>query len=289
MTQYNQYFCKLRASLNGLMFMSALIWPGISGADQAAVNVGVYAQHVGGKVVYHYRVINNSAQDIGGILIGRNNQNDGNPDNDVDELVELPSGWSARLGVPATSATSPAGWRVSVISPEENQPHAISWEPINDRSPKILSGQTVNKMSVATDKADDHYLNAHALISFADKDVPGVMVPVERLDNNPPVFTVTLNPDTLVAQSNKFAAIKAAFMLKDDYDRMPEIRLESITANEPLTVDDIRDASMGLDDRYFKLLAASKSVAGRIYTITYSATDASGNQTLASATVTVRP
>jgi hypothetical protein len=78
-----------------------------------------------------------------------------------------------------------------------------------------------------------------------------------------------------------------SFTIKDDYDRMPEIKLESITANEPLEANDIRDASFGLDDRYFKFRAESKSTAGRIYTVTYSATDASGNQTTASATVTV--
>jgi hypothetical protein len=45
--------------------------------------------------------------------------------------------------------------------------------------------------------------------------------------------------------------------------------------------------SLGLDDRYFKFLAESKSTSGRIYTVIYSATDASGNQALASATVRV--
>jgi hypothetical protein len=68
---------------------------------------------------------------------------------------------------------------------------------------------------------------------------------------------------------------------------MPEIKLESITASEPLAADDVRDANIGLDDRYLKLRAESKDPAGRIYTVTYSATDASGNQTLASAMVTV--
>jgi hypothetical protein len=68
---------------------------------------------------------------------------------------------------------------------------------------------------------------------------------------------------------------------------MPVIKLESITSNEPLAVNDIRDVSLGLDDRYFKFLAESKSTSGRIYTVIYSATDASGNQALASATVRV--
>ena len=276
------------ASLASLICVSG----GIARADnnQAAVTVGVYAQHAGGKIVYHYRVANNSVQNITAVLIGRNNQNDGNPDNDVNELVELPAGLSSKLGIPSTSANSPTGWRVSVIAPEENQTHAIAWEPINDRSPKLVAGQTVNKMSIAVDKADDHYLTGHALITFADGNPVNITVPLKRLDNTPPSLTVTLSPNRSMSQSNKLVAINASFTIKDDYDRTPEIKLESITANEPLSANDIRDASFGLDDRYFKFLAESKNIknaAGRIYTVTYSATDASGNQTLSSATVTV--
>jgi hypothetical protein len=88
--------------------------------------------------------------------------------------------------------------------------------------------------------------------------------------------------------------------VKDDYDPQPEVRLESITANEVLDKDDIKDAQLGTDDRSFKLRPErgrrndeqekTDRIAkqlGRIYTVTYSATDASGNKATASATVTV--
>ncbi len=262
---------------------------GIAMADntQPAASVGVYAQHAGGKIAYHYRVVNNSQRNITAVSIGRDNQNDGNPDNDVNELLELPAGWNSKLGIPSTSAISPTGWRVSVVAPEENETHAIAWETMNDRSPKLLAGQTVNKMSIALDKADNNYLTGHALVTYTDGDPINLTVPLERLDHTPPDFTVNLSPNTILPQSNKLVAINASFTTKDDYDRMPEIKLESITANESLGADDIRDASYGLDDRYFKLRAESRSTVGRIYTVTYSATDASGNQTTASATVTV--
>jgi hypothetical protein len=259
----------------------------IADDTQPDVTVGVYALHSGGKIAYHYRVANNSQQNITAVTIGRDNQNDGNPNNDVNELHGLPAGWNSKLGIPTTSASSPTGWRVSVIAPEENENHAIAWETMNDRAPKILAGQTVNKMSIALDKADNNYLTGHALVTYSDGDPINLTVPLERLDNTPPSLTVYLSPDTLISQNVKAVAINASFTIKDDYDRMPEIKLESITANEPLEANDIRDASIGLDDRYFKLLAVSKSTAGRVYTVTYSATDASGNQTIASATVTV--
>ncbi len=252
------------------------------------VNVGVYAVHSGGKITYHYRVINNTQQTVSAVAIGRNKQNEGTPDNDVYELLELPSGWNEKFGIPAASSNSPTGWRVSTIAPaEESITHAISWEPLNDKSPKLPAGQTLAKMSVTLDKADFNYLAGHALITFADGSPANLTVPLEPLDYTPPSLTVSLSPNTILSQPNKFVAINATFTSKDDYDRMPEIKLESITASEPLEADDIRDANIGLDDRYLKFRAASKNPAGRIYTVTYSATDASGNQTTASATVTV--
>ena len=285
--------CKaiLMVRSTGLAGMAAMLFlpGGTAMADdtQAAASVGVYAQHSGDKIVYHYRVSNNSQQNINAVTIGHDNQNDGNPNNDVNELVELPSGWNPKLGIPSTSANSPTGWRVSVLAPEEGEAHAISWEPLNERSPKLLAGQSVSKMSVSLDKADNNYLSGHAMVVYSDGNPASLTVPLERLDTSPPSLTVILSPDTLVSQNSKLAAINVSFAIKDDYDRMPAIKLESITSGEPLGADDIRDASFGLDDRYFKVLAESKSLAGRIYTVTYSATDASGNQTIASATVTV--
>jgi hypothetical protein len=250
--------------------------------------VGAYARHSGGKIVYHYRVTNKSQQNIIGVTVGRDNQNDVNPNNDINELLGLPAGWNAKLGIPSTSANSPTGWRVSVIAPEENATHAIAWEILNDRSPQIRTGHTINRMSISLDNPDDNYLNGHALVTFADNPI-SLTVPLERLDNDPPDLIVILTPDTLAPQNDKFVAVKASFIVKDEYDRLPEIKLESITSNEPLEANDIRDASIGLDDRYFKFLAESKSASGRVYTVTYSATDASGNQSLASATVMVSP
>ena len=53
--------------------------------------------------------------------------------------------------------------------------------------------------------------------------------------------------------------------------------------------EDAKDVTLGTDDRQFQLRAkrAGTKPAGRIYTITYSATDGSGNKATASATVTV--
>lgn len=252
-----------------------------------AVKADVFAQHSGGKIVYHYRVFNSSPQDIAAVSIGLDSKNDGNPNNDIYELFELPSGWNTKFGIPSTSSNSPTGWRVSMTKPEESSTHAITWEPLNANTPRLLTGQSLTKMSVAVDKADTNYLTGHARVTFTEGTPVNLTVPLERLDNTPPTLTVILTPNIIRSTNNKPVPVKASFMVKDDYDRKPEIKLESITANEPLGPDDVRDASFGLDDRYLLLRAEHKIFADRIYIVTYSATDASGNQAIASAAVTV--
>ena len=68
-----------------------------------------------------------------------------------------------------------------------------------------------------------------------------------------------------------------------------EIKLESIYASDAASTDDVGGAQPGTDDREFSLAAKREgtNMAGRTYTVTYSATDGSGNKATASATVTV--
>lgn len=99
----------------------------------------------------------------------------------------------------------------------------------------------------------------------------------------PPTLSVAITPSTM-RSSSKLLSVSAVITVNDNYDPMSEIKLESITANQTLKSTDISGATYGTDDRSFKL----KPVAGRIYTVTYSATDGSGNKATASATVTVR-
>ena len=81
----------------------------------------------------------------------------------------------------------------------------------------------------------------------------------------------------------------------DTCDANPVVRLVSIMSNEADNglgdgdqPNDIQGAAFGTDDRQFQLRRErSGNGSGRIYTITYSATDASGNTTVRQATVTV--
>ena len=82
--------------------------------------------------------------------------------------------------------------------------------------------------------------------------------------------------------------VSAILSVHDDQDPNPAVKLVSITCNEPLEPGDVA-ATFGADSRTFSVRSTrlGQDKTGRIYTITYSATDASGNTATATATVTV--
>jgi hypothetical protein len=67
------------------------------------------------------------------------------------------------------------------------------------------------------------------------------------------------------------------------------VKLRSVTCDDGCNpAEDVAGAEIGTDDREFEVRAERKgSGAGRTYTITYSATDASRNEALAAAKVVV--
>ncbi|MBY0278876.1 HYR domain-containing protein [Candidatus Binatia bacterium] len=118
---------------------------------------------------------------------------------------------------------------------------------------------------------------------------------VKIVDTTPPKLTLTLAPTSLWPPNHKLAQITASITVSDVCDPNPTVRVISITSNEPDnglgdgdTTDDIQQASFGTDDRAF-LLRSERSGRGngRVYTVTYEASDASGNKTVRQATVTV--
>lgn len=117
---------------------------------------------------------------------------------------------------------------------------------------------------------------------------------VEIADSTPPTLSVTLTPSTLWPPNRKMVPVTATINVRDDFDPNPVVQLVSITANEQLGKDDIsvkggKLTNIFTDTRQFQIMAEreGKNKVGRIYTVTYTAFDGSGNQTRASATVTV--
>jgi hypothetical protein len=116
-------------------------------------------------------------------------------------------------------------------------------------------------------------------------------VTVTVIDTTPPQLNATATPSTLWPPNHKYVDVHVNATVLDICDPAPTVTLVSITSNEPdnsrgdgHTVDDI----IIIDDFTFHLRAErSGRGPGRIYTITYVATDASGNSVMATVTVNV--
>jgi len=121
-------------------------------------------------------------------------------------------------------------------------------------------------------------------------------------DTAPPSLRVTLSTDDLWSPNHKLVHVTATVETSDSCDASPAVALVSITSNERDNghgdgddddMDDIQAVGggpipFGTDVRSF-LLRAERSGrgSGQIYTVTYTARDASGNVSLASAQVSV--
>ena len=120
-------------------------------------------------------------------------------------------------------------------------------------------------------------------------------------DITPPQITLSLSPNILWPPNHKMILITPTIVAYDNCDPNPTVMLISITMNEgdeTNTYDPNYDSNVGdgntiddiqVDENGNIYLRAERqgTGTGRIYTITYTATDASGNSTNASTTVTV--
>jgi len=119
-------------------------------------------------------------------------------------------------------------------------------------------------------------------------------------DTTSPLLSVSLSPNSLWPPNHKLIPITATISASDACSANPFVRLISIVSNEPDQglgdgdqPNDVQSISggpisFGTDVRSFQLRAErSGGGVGRIYTVTYAATDAAGNSTSASAVVVV--
>jgi hypothetical protein len=118
---------------------------------------------------------------------------------------------------------------------------------------------------------------------------------VTVVDTTAPTLTVSVSPSLLWPPDHKLVDIAVTVDAADNCDPSPTVVLDSATSNVPDnglgdgdTTGDIQGADVGTADFALQVRAERSGKGdGRVYTIVYSATDASGNVTTASATVTV--
>ena len=108
-------------------------------------------------------------------------------------------------------------------------------------------------------------------------------------ETTPPTLSVTLSRTTLNPPNHKYVTVNATVTASDQTS--PTVTLVSVTSDEPdngADDGDTTDDIVIVDKDTFKLRAERSGVGdGRVYTVTYRATDACGNSTIDTATVTV--
>lgn len=282
------------------------------------ISINAYGIHSAGKIVYRYQVINDSSSIIHAVTLGAQGMPLGqverglpgtfwslNPvyDDDNGMLMPMPlplSECKPFVGMDCQVVLIPEYLPISTMvrmhSVENNLiPLPTVFSGANHIRPGMLS--SVAELTVPLAYQSAGFLTASGTVFLLDRNtknpngtiMTSAVVPFTKVDGIAPTLSVTLTPTTLWPPNDKLVPVTATITVTDDYDPEPEIKLESITATETLDAGDIQDAQLGTDDRDFSLAAkrAGNNLAGRIYTVTYSATDASGNKANATATVTV--
>jgi VCBS repeat protein/FG-GAP repeat protein len=110
-------------------------------------------------------------------------------------------------------------------------------------------------------------------------------VTIRVADAMPPAISLSLSPNLLWPPNHRLVDITANLVASDACGPA-HVSLESITSSEPAD-QSILGASFGQPDFSFQLRAERGTGQGRIYTVTYLATDGSGNASRASAVVQV--
>ncbi len=141
---------------------------------------------------------------------------------------------------------------------------------------------------------DDKYRYSHWTAIFGDSTIASTrLTPDDNpppVDTTPPTITVALTPNTLWPPNHKMVQITANVTATDDQDPHPAVKLISVTCNDQCDPQlDVSGATSGTDVRTFAVRAERRgqNKPGRVYKVTYSATDATGNTATAFASVTI--
>lgn len=139
----------------------------------------------------------------------------------------------------------------------------------------------------------EHAITLQVTDSVGQTDWTEIFILVE--DTTPPTLRLAVTPSMIWPPNHRMVPIHAVAEATDVCDPEPVVLLVDVTSNEDPnghgsghTSPDIEDADLGTADFDFSVRAErAGGGSGRIYTATYSATDASLNQSTAEATITV--
>ena len=127
--------------------------------------------------------------------------------------------------------------------------------------------------------------------AYRSSDHDPVISGLDVCDEIAPTLEVSVSPYTLWPPNHKYVDVVATVVAGDNFDANPLVELVSVASDEPdagLDDEDVPNDIVIVDNYTFRLRAERWDEGdGRVYTITYKVTDACGNSTTATATVTV--
>ncbi|MDH4318298.1 MAG: hypothetical protein OEV64_07895 [Desulfobulbaceae bacterium] len=257
-----------------LMSASVLAGP----RDEQVANVAVYVHTVNGQPAYTYTIKNTGNYPIIGLSIGFDHY----------------TGSSELSGKHPHEVTSPDSWESSVIALEESQYYEVRWEP-SLGTEGLAIGASKSGFTIVMRNPTPQLLSGHwtAIFSgpptYASSAIEVLDGPPHGIDVLPPSITVEIEPSMIWPPNKKMVNISANVTVSDDRDQTPVVSLVAITCNECDPITDVRGAEIGAADFQFSVRAARTGQAkpGRVYAVVYSATDAAGNRSEASATIVV--
>ena len=247
--------------------------------DLETALVKVYKEVSPSQIVYTYSVTNKGDRPIIGLTIGH----------------DYYRGHTELTGAYPRQIFAPSLWSGRVVTLEESNQYEISWD-ISVPSAAILPGQTVAGFQIVTSQDSSLFTSASWTVIVdgppvnASSTLQFVSGPAPNVDTVPPQLTVSLTPNIVWPPNRRMENINATISVRDDVDPNPKVELVSIVCNECANAsEDVAGAVYGTDDRSFSVRAdrIGRRKDGRTYTVTYSATDASGNVSNAQAVVTV--
>jgi len=164
-----------------------------------------------------------------------------------------------------------------------NEVNGVTFWHINADEPDLIDYDTTFK--------GPNQIAIYAPDGFRSSDHDPVIIGLNTCDEIPPTLTVSVTPDVLWAANHNYVDVTATVVVSDNFDPSPTITLVSVDSDEPdngLGDGDTANDIVIVDDLHFMLRAERSALGdGRTYTINYEATDACGNSTSKSATVSV--
>jgi len=246
-------------------------------ADRAyaddAIRIRVHAEHAAGRVVYHYQVENRGRADLRQVILGC----DCRPAEHVMTpfLATVPIG--AQYGdsdyvdgdptLPVEYIRTPPGWQVYAHRPPGADRYWLEWHAVGARG--LAPGQVAKGFSIALPRADRAFLIGRYTVP--ERNGVGTLEP---LDATPPRLALRLD-EVAPLSPGETVRVRVVATVEDDYDPAPRLAFESFIPEEATPAAAIRWSKNGAPPRTPS------------YTVTYSATDASGNAARASIKVRI--